>query len=154
MGNAKLLRQKFKFKKNMLTKMRRCDPEYAALQKEVDQLAKDSDELSFKKGVPFTDSKGNRQCEPTDQTEESIVALAVHIYKDEAKSRSTIACKKEAPASSRSKNEASASSRSAIACKIEIAPAPPQRSQSTMVSAPSRGTKREKVSVPPRRRKR
>ena len=137
MGNAKLLRKKLKLKKNMLTKMRRCGPEYAALQKEVDQLAKYSDELSKKKGVPFTDSKGNRRCEPTDQTEESIVALAVRMYKDDAKSRSTIACKKEAPASSRSKNEA-----------------PPQRSQSTMVSAPSRGTKREKVSVPPRRRKR
>ena len=150
MGNAKLLRQRFKSKKNMLTQMRRCDPEYAALQKEVNQLAKDSDELSLKKGVPFTDSKGNRQCEPTDQTEESIMALAVHIYKDEAKSRSTIACKKEAPASSRS----TVSSRSTIACKIEIAPAPPQRYQSTIVSAPSRGTKRERVSVPPRRRKR
>ena len=53
---------------------------YSRFKTDVDKMAVLSDELSFKKGVLFIDSKGNRQCELTDQTQANLVSLAVSIY--------------------------------------------------------------------------
>ena len=53
---------------------------YWRLNAEVGKLGKRSDIAGFAKAVPFTDSKGVRQCELTDPMQASFVSEVVAIY--------------------------------------------------------------------------
>ena len=84
----KVLREKFHYKRNTLKKMNRAweqgkrvsKTEWFALNAEVEGLAKQSDEASWAKGEPFTDSQGVRRLEKVFE-EASIVARAIDLYR-------------------------------------------------------------------------
>ena len=85
---AKVLREKFRNKRNQLEKMDRAYGQgqyvngrtWRALKTEVDNLAARSDEASYEKGETFTDSKGVRRLEKVFE-EASIVARAIDLYR-------------------------------------------------------------------------
>ena len=88
--DAKFAREKLKTMQCMLAKIEKQRDRRgqsfdrvacSRLKTDVDKMAEYSDKLSFKKGVAFTDSKGHRQCELTDQTQAHIVSLVVSMYK-------------------------------------------------------------------------
>ena len=89
-SQEKKLRRELSKKQSILHQMEmECDKpdrrqhlphNYWRLNAEVKELEKRSDIAGFAKAVPFTDSKGVRQCELTDPTQASFVSEVVAIY--------------------------------------------------------------------------
>ena len=85
---TKVMREQLRSKQNKLKKMDEAweKGEYVSvnawkrLMHEIEDLAKRSDEASFAKGEPFTDSQGVRQLEPV-ATEANLVAIALDLYR-------------------------------------------------------------------------
>ena len=83
-----MLREKFHNKRNQLKKMNEAYEQgervnynkWYALKTEVEDLAARSDEVSWEKGEPFTDSQGVRRLEKVFE-EASIVARAIDLYR-------------------------------------------------------------------------
>ena len=53
---------------------------WSDLKWEIETLAKESDEAGHQKGVPHTDSAGNRQLEPAAE-QVNLVAIALDLYR-------------------------------------------------------------------------
>ena len=87
--SAKQLREQYHHKRKKLQKMDEAWQKgqqyfsikaWRALKNEVDELAVRSDEASWEKGEPFTDSRGVRRCEKAFE-DASIVARAIDLYR-------------------------------------------------------------------------